>query len=98
MLMAGRRAGANKFFVNVVRRYTLPAYVALFGAMCAFTFVLGNKNEVFMALVTGFLAYMGAARGAPVVESRAGDRGGNVVSLRHRFLSRGARSRKWPRP
>jgi hypothetical protein len=64
MLMAGRRADANKFFVNVVRRYTFPAYVALFGAMCAFTFVLGNKNEVFMALVTGFLAYMGATRGA----------------------------------
>jgi hypothetical protein len=48
--------------VNVQRRYTMPAYIALFAAMGAFTFVLGNKNEVFMALVTGFLAYMGAAR------------------------------------
>jgi len=59
-----RSAGGegNRFFVNVQRRYTLPAYIGLFAAMGAFTFVLGNKNEVFMALVTGFLAYMGAAR------------------------------------
>jgi hypothetical protein len=66
MLLAGRasRLKGNRFFVNVSRRYTFPAYIALFTVMCAFTFVLGNKNEVFMALVTGFLAYMGAARSA----------------------------------
>jgi hypothetical protein len=58
-LLAGPR---SRFFVNVVRPYTLPAYVALFAGMGAFTFVLGNKNEVFVALVVGFLAYMGSAR------------------------------------
>ena len=35
------------------RRYTWPAYVLLAAAMGAFTFVLGNKNEVFTALLTG---------------------------------------------
>src|SRR5207302_1799670 len=66
MLMAGRNSPGmpNKFFVNVLRRYTVPAYLLLFGLMAAFTFVLGNKNEVFMALVAGFLAFMSAARRA----------------------------------
>jgi hypothetical protein len=57
-LLAGKQ---SRFFVNVVRRYTLPAYLALFAGMGVFTFVLGNKNEVFVALVVGFLAYMGSA-------------------------------------
>jgi len=66
MLLAGRDAhsSGNRFVVNVERRYTLPAYLALFAAMGVFTLVLGNKNEVFMALLVGFLAYMGAARRA----------------------------------
>lgn len=58
-LLAGKQ---SRYFVNVVRRYTLPAYLAVFAGMGAFTFVLGNKNEVFVALVVGFLAYMGSAR------------------------------------
>jgi hypothetical protein len=30
--------------------------------MAAFTFVLGNKNEVFMSLITGLLTYLGSVR------------------------------------
>jgi hypothetical protein len=58
-LMAGKR---SRFFVNAAPRYTLAAYLALFVAMGAFTFVLGNKNEVFESLLTGFLAYVGSVR------------------------------------
>lgn len=58
-LAAGRR---SRFFVNVSRRYTWAAYIALTGAMGAFTFVLGNKNEVFTALLTGVLAYAGSVQ------------------------------------
>jgi len=58
-LLAGDR---SRFFVNVVRRYTWPGYIALFIGMGAFTFVLGNKNEVFMSLITGLLAYLGSVR------------------------------------
>ncbi|HEV2198916.1 MAG TPA: hypothetical protein VGR73_03775 [Bryobacteraceae bacterium] len=59
---ASLAAGAqSRYFVNVVRAYTWPAYVALLGSMCAFTFVLGNKNEVLSALVAGFLAYVASA-------------------------------------
>jgi hypothetical protein len=50
------------FFVNVVRRYTWAGYIALFAAMAAFTFVLGNKNEGFTALLTGLLAYLASVR------------------------------------
>ena len=56
-LAAGKR---SRFFVNVSRRYTWPAYVVLATAMGGFTFVLGNKNEVFTALLTGILAYAGS--------------------------------------
>jgi len=52
----------SRFFVNVVRRYTWPGYIALFLAMAAFTFVLGNKNEVFMSLIAGLLAYLASVR------------------------------------
>ena len=52
----------SRFFVNVPRRYTWPAYLLLAAAMGAFTFVLGNKNEVFTALLTGVLAYVGSVR------------------------------------
>jgi hypothetical protein len=58
-LVAGNR---SRFFVNVVRRYTWPGYIALFIAMGAFTFVLGNKNEVFVSLLTGLLAYLASVR------------------------------------
>ena len=59
MLAAGRR---SRYFVNVLRRYTWPAYAVLLAAMGLFTFVLGNKNEVFTALLTGFLAYLASVR------------------------------------
>jgi len=62
MLVAGRR---SRYFVNVVRRYTWPAYAVLLAGMGLFTFVLGNKNEVFTALLTGVLAYAGSVRRPP---------------------------------
>jgi hypothetical protein len=58
-LAAGRR---SRFFVNVERRYTWPAYGLLLASMCAFTFILGNKNEILTALVAGVLAYAGSVR------------------------------------
>jgi hypothetical protein len=65
-LMAGNR---SRWFVSVGRRYTLPAYLALFAGMGAFTFVLGNKNEVLTALVTGLLAYLGSVRRPHLVKA-----------------------------
>src|SRR5579864_730554 len=59
MLAAGKQ---SRYFVNVIRRYTWPAYAVLLAGMGLFTFVLGNKNEVFTALLTGFLAYLAAVR------------------------------------
>ena len=61
-LAAGRR---SRFFVNVERRYTWPAYGLLAAGMCAFTFVLGNKNEGFTALLAGILTYAGSLRRPP---------------------------------
>jgi hypothetical protein len=58
-LAAGDR---SRFFVNVVRRYTWAGYIALFAGMGVFTFVLGNKNEGFTALLTGVLAYLASVR------------------------------------
>ena len=58
-LAAGKR---SRFFVNVSRRYTLAGYLLLFAVMGTFTFVLGNKNEILTALVTGFLTYMGSVK------------------------------------
>jgi hypothetical protein len=58
-LVAGRR---SRFFVNVVRPYTWPGYVILLAGMGTFTFVLGNKNEIFTALLAGGLAYVGSLR------------------------------------
>ncbi|MEI9811418.1 MAG: hypothetical protein WDO18_01515 [Acidobacteriota bacterium] len=52
----------NRYFVNVRRRYTLWGYVFVLGGMCAFTFLLGNKNEVLAALMAGVLAYIGGLR------------------------------------
>jgi hypothetical protein len=54
-LIAGRN---SRFFASVRRRYTLVAYLVLFGLMSGFTFVLGNKNEILAALVAGVLAYL----------------------------------------
>jgi len=51
MLVAGKR---SRILVNVVRRYTWPAYAVLLAGMGLFTFVLGNKNEVLMALLTAW--------------------------------------------
>ena len=59
VLAAGKR---SRGLVSVRRRYTLPCYLALLAGMLAFTFVLGNKNEVLAALVAGVLAYLGLAR------------------------------------
>src|ERR1043166_6434216 len=58
-LLAGRR---SRFFVSVTRRYTLAGYALLFTGMGAFTFVLGNKNEVFAALLCGLLAHLASVR------------------------------------
>jgi hypothetical protein len=58
-LAAGNR---SRFFINVVRRYTWLGYIVLLGGMSAFTFVLGNKNEVFNALLAGILTYVGSLR------------------------------------
>jgi hypothetical protein len=37
---------------------TLPAYLVVLGAMFSFCFILGNKNELFVALVIGVLFYL----------------------------------------
>jgi len=58
-LLAGEK---SRYFVNVVRRYTWPGYLLLFTGMGAFAFVLGNKNEVFTALLTGLLAYFASLK------------------------------------
>jgi hypothetical protein len=52
----------SRVLVSVRRRYTLPLYLALLASMLAFTFILGNKNEVLCTLVAGVLAYMGLVR------------------------------------
>jgi len=58
-LLAG---GQSRYFVNVVRRYTWPGYVLVFTGMGIFTFVLGNKNEVFTSLLAGLLAYFASVK------------------------------------
>lgn len=65
-LLAGNR---SRYFVSVVRRYTWPAYIALFVGMGVFTFVLGNKNEVFMSLITGLLAYLASVRRPSLIKA-----------------------------
>ena len=59
VLAAGKR---SRVLVSVRRRYTLPFYLALLAGMLAFTFILGNKNEVLSTLVAGVLAYLGLVR------------------------------------
>ena len=58
-LMAGKQ---SQYFVNARQKGMLGGYLALFAAMGAFTFVLGNKNEIFVALLTGLLAYLSFVR------------------------------------
>ncbi|MGH9646557.1 MAG: hypothetical protein ACRD4E_07050, partial [Bryobacteraceae bacterium] len=59
VLAAGKR---SRTLVSVRRRYTLPLYLLLLMGMLAFTFILGNKNEVLATLVAGVLAYLGLVR------------------------------------
>lgn len=61
-LAALAAGGESRYFVNVERRYTRAGYAVVLGGMCLFTFVLGNKNEVFTALVVGLLAYVQGTR------------------------------------
>jgi len=56
-LLAGRQ---SRYFISVTRSYTWAAYAVLACGMAAFTFVLGNKNEVLTAMLAGFLAYIGS--------------------------------------
>jgi hypothetical protein len=58
-IAAGNR---SRFFVSATRRFTVWGYALLFCGMGAFTFVLGNKNEVFTAMLAGFLAYLASVR------------------------------------
>ncbi len=57
--LAGER---SRFFVSVPRRYTAVGYAAVFLGIAIFTFILGNKNEVFVSLLTGFLCYLASVR------------------------------------
>jgi hypothetical protein len=57
--LAGNR---SRFFVSLPRRNTLLGYLVVFGCMALFTFILGNKNEVFVSLLTGFLCYLASVR------------------------------------
>jgi hypothetical protein len=57
--LAGER---SRFFVSVPRRYTALGYAAVFLGMATFTFILGNKNEVFVSLLTGFLCYLASVK------------------------------------
>ena len=58
-LVAGDR---SRFFVSRPLRYTWLGYAALFAGMGVFTFVLGNKNEVLVAMVAGVLAYVASVK------------------------------------
>jgi hypothetical protein len=64
-LLAGER---TRYFFNLQGRFTMLAYVLLLGGMGVFTFVLGNKNEIFVALLTGLLAYLGLTRRANLLK------------------------------
>ena len=84
-LAAGKR---SRYFLNVDRRYTWPAYLLLAAGMSAFTFVLGNKNEVLTALLAGCANLRRLARAAAVVEDRTSVSGGCMVFGGGGFLSR----------
>jgi hypothetical protein len=59
--LAAGRGSETRCFISRERSYTLLAYLLVIVAMGGFTFVLGNKNEIFVALLTGMLAYFGMA-------------------------------------
>jgi hypothetical protein len=59
--LAAGRGSATRCFVSRERSYTLLAYLLVLASMGVFAFVLGNKNEIFVALLTGVLAYFGMA-------------------------------------
>jgi len=59
VLAAGKRSRKLR---SIRRGYTLPAYLFLLAGMLAFTFILGNKNEVLSTLLAGILAYLGLVR------------------------------------
>ncbi len=77
-LAAGER---GRFFTSVRRVHTWPAYAVLLGGMCTFTFILGNKNENFTALIVGFLAYVA------LTERPSWTRAGIVIGIGVWFLS-----------
>lgn len=58
ILLAGRE---SRFFTSPTRGWHVAGYGALFLVMGGFTFLLGNKNEVFVALLCGGLTYYHAA-------------------------------------
>ncbi len=58
-LLTGSR---SRYFVNVPGRYLKFLYLVVLGTGCGFAFTLGNKNEVFAALLTGLLTYAGSLR------------------------------------
>lgn len=59
VLCAGRQ---SRYFVSLHSRYHRPLYVLLLAGFCVFTFILGNKNEVLVALLCGTLAYLNFSR------------------------------------
>ena len=59
ILLAGKR---SRTFRSAGGRYVVAGYLVLGAGMGVFTFVLGNKNEVFVAFVTGVLAYLASVR------------------------------------
>ena len=58
ILLAGRE---SRFFSSPARGWHAAGYAALFLVMGGFTFLLGNKNEVFVAMLCGGLTYYHAA-------------------------------------
>ncbi len=58
-LLAGKR---SRFFFTNPTTFVKAGYAVVLGAMGLFTFVLGNKNEVLVALLTGMLCYLSSVR------------------------------------
>lgn len=59
ILVAGER---SRYFTNAGSRFCIPAYLFVWGAAALFAFVLGNKNEVLVALLCGLFTYLKVAR------------------------------------
>jgi len=58
-LLAGKR---SRFFFTQANTVVRLGYLGIFGVMGLFTFVLGNKNEVFVAFLAGMLCYLSSVR------------------------------------